>query len=227
VGVFGGRVPRAVLLLIVAVLATTILTVNGMYGLVLIPQFVLKGEVWRLFTWSLIQPDFLGLIFACLMLWWLGGDLVYAWGPGRFVASFFALTGIAGAIICLLSLVWSTPMTAKFVSTWAIVDAFIVAWALMFPGRAIYQYFVLPLSGRNLIYFTIAAVLLMAALGGYMGFVYALPHFTAIALMLIYMKVPRMRALWSVWRMSGSNPKRPRHLRPVGGDRDDKPRWLH
>jgi len=227
VNILGGRVSRVVLFVIVASLVATILTTNVSTMLVLVPERVLQGEVWRLFTWPFVQMGALALIFACLLLWFMGPDLVYAWGPGGYLARYLVLAGATGVVTCVLALAFPSLRAVPFVfGAWSAVDALIVAWAIMFPHRQVYQFFVLPTSGKNLVYFTIGANVLFALLGGPERVLF-LTCFIAIGLMLAYMYVPpwwrnvRQRA------RGAPKPKRPSHLRPVDSVRDDKPRWLH
>jgi membrane associated rhomboid family serine protease len=227
VDILGHRVSRVVLYVILATLAGTILTTNVTMALVLVPDLVLQGEVWRLFTWPLVQPDALGLIFACLFLWFMGPDLVYTWGPSGYLLRYVALAVATGVVTCLLALVFPSLRGVLFVlGAWAVVDAFILAWALLFPHRQVYQFFMLPMSGKNLVYFTVGANVLFALLSG-SGRVLFLPCFIAMGLMLAYLYFPSWRRLIGQLAMGPSTPKRPRHLRPVDAERDDKPRWLH
>jgi membrane associated rhomboid family serine protease len=227
VSILGGRVSRVVLAVIVGTLVGTIVTTNATTALVLVPEYVLKGEVWRLVTWPLVQPDALGLIFACLFLWYMGPDLVYAWGPGGYLLRYLVLAGATGVVTCLLALVFTSLRHVPFVlGAWSMVDALIMAWALMFPQRQVYQFFVLPMSGRNLVYFTLGANVLFALLSG-PGRVLFLTCFVAMGLMLAHLYFPTLRRM--MWQLATgpSTPKRPRHLRPVDAERGDKPRWLH
>jgi membrane associated rhomboid family serine protease len=227
VSILGGRISRVVLFVIVATLVGTILTVNLTAALVLVPQLVLQGQVWRLVTWPLVQPEALGLIFACLLLWYMGPDLVYAWGPGGYLLRYVTLAAATGLITCLLALLFPPLRTVPFVlGAWSMVDGFIVAWALMFPQRQIYQFFVLPTGGKNLVYFTVGANVLFALLSGGSAVLF-LPCFIAMALMLAHLYFPSWRRVLAQLGKGGSKPKRPRHLRPVDDAHDDKPGWLH
>ena len=226
VSIMGSRVSRVVLYVIVATLTGTILTANVTTALVLVPESVLHGEVWRLLTWPLVQPDALGLIFACLLLYFMGPDLVYAWGPGGYLLRYLFLAGGTGVVTCLLALVFPALRPVPFVlGTWSVVDGFIVAWAMMFPHRQVYQFFVLPVSGRNLVYFTVGANVLFALLSG-PGRVLFLTCFIAMGLMFAHVYFPSWRRLVAQLGRD-STPKRPSHLRPIDSSRGDKPTWLN
>jgi membrane associated rhomboid family serine protease len=227
VTIMGGRVPRVVLFVIVATLVGTIVTVNATTALVLVPASILQGEVWRLFTWTVVQPNALGLIFACLLFWFMGPDLVYAWGPGGYLLRYLAVGGGAAVLTCLVALAFPSLRPLQFaLGAWSVVDAFIIAWALMFPHRQVYQFFVLPTSGKNLVYFTVGANVLFALLSG-PAWVMFLPCFFAMGLMYVALYAPAWRHVMARLRRAGPESKRPRHLRVVDPSSEDKPRWLH
>jgi len=229
--VLGGSVTAPVALLIGATLVASILgaQISGiLFGGALVPGLVYQGQAWRLLTWVLFEQDALSLIFAALALFWFGNDLVRVWGPGRFLATYFGLAGAAGLLTCLTAAVWSALRPAPFVGPWAIVDALIIAWAIRFPTRNIFVYFVLPLRGRNLIYATLGGTLLFALLSGPSLFV---PHFAAELLTLAVLRGTGLSRLWAQvkfelayrgWRRRASRlrevPPRARH---------QTPRWYH
>jgi membrane associated rhomboid family serine protease len=51
----------------------------------LIPVFVMRGEVWQIFTYSLLHASFGHLFFNMLTLWFIGGYLERDWGSRRFI----------------------------------------------------------------------------------------------------------------------------------------------
>ena len=191
----------------------------------LFPLRVWEGEVWRLFTWIFFETEPFPLIFACLGLWWFGSDLAYAWGARRFLAVYFGFALVSAGVTCLLARsVWPGLTLLGYAGNWPLVDALVIAWAVLYPHRQIFVYFVLPLGGRNLIYLTIAGTLL---LGVFNGFGQYLPHLTAEALMLLYMRELSLRYLWLRLKFAMTSRRRSQ-LRPVDRDtRNEPPRWLH
>jgi len=228
--VLGGSITAPVALLIGATLVASILAAQARgvaFAGVLVPGLVFQGQAWRLFTWVLFEQDPLSLIFAGLALFWFGNDLARVWGPGRFLAVYFGLAGAAAIVTCLLAMVWPALRTTPYAGPWAVVDALIIAWALSFPGRNIFLYFVLPLSGKNLIYATLGGTLLFGLLGGIGRFV---PHFAAQLLTLAVLRgTPgdvwrriRFELAYRGWRRRSS---RLRGVPPRSPG--DDPRWYH
>ena len=228
----GGSLTAASALLIGLTLVTSILgaqvpivLAKGAFS----PALVFGGQLWRMVTWVLFEQNPLGLIFAALAIYWVGNDLVRIWGPVRFLASYFGLAAAAAGVTCALSFAWPTLDSHGFYGAWPVVSALIIAWACAFPTRKILVYFVLPLSGRNLIYATLGGTLLFALLSGWIGaFV---PHFAAELLSLAAMRGKGLRNFWARvkfelayrnWR------RRTSRLREVPRPpRDETPRWYH
>lgn len=234
--ILGSRVPRVVGLLIGLTLGASIAGAvthrNGLWSLVeagaLVPALVFQGQVWRLFTWFFFEMDPIGLIFACLGLFWFGRDLALAWSPLRFLVAYVGLGGLTGLVVCLLALAWPALGRSVHLGAWAPVSALIVVWALLYPHRDIFVYFVLPLRGRNLIYATIGGTVLFALLHGVAGYV---THFVAQGLAILYMREPFVQTLWLKLRYRLNTRgwrRRASHLRPVGrAGSEEPPKWLH
>jgi membrane associated rhomboid family serine protease len=232
---FGARFPAVVVWLAGGILAASCLgALADRLGLTLLdwvvlhPQLVLKGQLWRLVTWSFFELSPLGLIFGCLLLLMIGRDLADSWGARRFLVIYVVLTAVVGALTVLVGLVWPDVQRISYVTMWPLLEALIIAWAVWFPSRQILVYFVLPMGGRNLILLTIGGTLIFALLVSVALFV---PHFLAEGLMLAYLRVPAIGRVFQKLSlgMRGNQKRRPTHLRAVDRmDREDEPpRWLH
>jgi len=187
---------------------------------------VWRGEVWRLVTWSLLQLDALGLIFGCLMLYFIGPDLLRRWGMRRFFMNFFGGAAVVGAVTCVIGqYLWWVVAAVPHQGLWPMNEAMIIAWAALFRDRQILMFFALPASGRNLIALTIGITVVMAALYGFPMFV---PHFVAEFVALLYMDVIPVRSAIArgrlAWFQRGYK-RRTAKLTRV--DRDEPPRWTH
>ena len=193
------------------------------------PALVFGGQLWRMVTWVFFEQNPLGLIFAALAIYWFGNDLVRIWGPLRFLATYVGLAAAAAGVTCVVALVSPAVEAHGYYGAWPVVSALIIAWACAFPTRNILVYFVLPLSGRNLIYATLGGTLLFALLSGWVGAY--VPHFAAELLSLAAMRGKGLRNFWARvkfelayrnWR------RRTSRLREVPRpQRDETPRWYH
>lgn len=223
----------AVLLAGAPLVLSVVAAVGGRSGLRLLeltalsPRLVFYGDVWRVVTWPFFERDAISLFFVGLVLLWCGRDLAYAWGPARLLGLYLGLAAASGAITCLVGrLLWAGVYDAFYFAPWALGGALIVAWALLFPQRQILFMFVLPLSGVQIVYATLALTALVALLNGPAGYV---PHFAAIGLTWLYLRGESPRTAWLRlrWHLLDWQRRRGRgHLRPVER-RDDPPRWYH
>ena len=150
----------------------------------LVPRQVWRGEVFRLFSWVFLSGDPIGLGFACAMLWRFGGDLATPWGTKRLVLVYFGLAAITGALTCLVALTWPRLMATPLLGAWPISEAIFIAWALMFPERELYLYFVVRVSGWTAVLATFSTTVLFAF---YFGPALFVSHFAAQALALLFM----------------------------------------
>ncbi len=227
---FGGRVPAAVGGLISTTVVASLLGALGRgYGLidavVLVPGRVSQGEVWRLVTWVFFETSPLSLLFGALTLFWFGRDLCYAWGPRRFLATFFGISLATALVTSLLALlVLPALLVQAWTGLWAALLAMIVAWAMIFPERQMLFMMALPITGRTLLWVTVGGSLLFAAFDGIYRYV---PELTAELLMIAYARGWSLRGLWQSLRIKNYERRarrRASHLKVV---KKDPPRWMN
>lgn len=127
---------------------------------------VLKGQIWRVFTWLLVPPDGgSNLFFIAIMLYFyynIGTSLERVWGDYKYnlfiirgilltVLSaflwvlFLRVTGLTGSTLELAS-----RYGASFFSTYYINMSIFLAFALTFPEAQVYLFFVLPIKVKYL-----------------------------------------------------------------------------
>jgi hypothetical protein len=231
--VIGYRMPMAVGLLAGLMVAATIVTAlarqagSGLaVSLLLVPAAVFQGQVWRLATWSLVQTDLLGFVFALVALaLWLGPDLCVRWGSRRFLAIYFGFTIAVGAAVCALALYFQGLRLQWWASSWAILSALIVGWALQNQHAQIRFMLFIPANGRQIVWLTLGLIVLA---GLFSSPILVIPDLIAFALALLYFRDPALRMLWYRLRLkaggSGGS-RRPTHLRPV--ETKERPTWYH
>jgi membrane associated rhomboid family serine protease len=228
---FGGRVPPTVGGLISAlVLASLAGALGHGYGLIelaaLVPVLVWEGQLWRLVTWVFFERDPLSLLFGALTLYWFGRDLCFAWGPRRFIVTFFGVAAATAAVTCLIGrLAWPALLGYGWTGSWPVLSALIVAWAIIFPERQILFMLALPISGRALLWITFGGTLLYAVFGRLHPYV---PHLTAQVLMFLYARGYSLRGLWQSLRIKSYERRarrRASHLKVIR--KEDPPRWMN
>jgi membrane associated rhomboid family serine protease len=195
----------------------------------LAPGAVWQGQLWRLLTWTFFDPGLnpLSLLFWAMMLLFFGRDLCDAWGWRRFTAVYLGIGAAAGILTCLMAVAWRSLLLADYMDSWPVVNALVIAWALLFPTRQIMFNLVIPVSGKALIWISVGFTVFFALLYGIDRFV---PHLLALGVAAAYMRgAPLLRRRWlGLRRPSAAGPprRRPPHIRPVD-EPDEKPRWYH
>ena len=99
---------------------------------------ILKGEIWRVFSFLFI-PDSSSLFMLAISLyfyWWIGSSLENVWGSFRFDA--YYLCGVLGAIA-------SGFITGYATNEYLNMSMFL-AFAILFPDERVYIFFLIPVK---------------------------------------------------------------------------------
>src|SRR5215813_8293953 len=119
----------------------------------LVPTLVLhQFWLWQLGTYMFLHGGIFHIVFNMLALWMFGAELERMWGT-RYFLKFYLVTGVgAGALTVLFSLL---PFAfAQQVQHSIVIGAsgaiygLLLAYALYFPDRPIYMYFVFPIPAK-------------------------------------------------------------------------------
>jgi membrane associated rhomboid family serine protease len=129
-------------------------------AIVLSPDAVLGGQVWRLFTSPLVHvwsgPGAIGHILTSLIgLYFLGVSLEDRWGAGR-MAGFLVAAAASGGLLQVLGTLLlpsfaSASGASGYFGAMALVEAVAVAWALQNRRAQVRLFFLLPVSGSVLL----------------------------------------------------------------------------
>lgn len=147
-------VPNVILVLIVAQLFIYAAVLTGrvnMGSIVLIPQAVLAGEWWRLFSFLIAPPfvagsalDALFLAFFWYILWFMSGALESVWGVFRF--NLYLLTAILLAIAGAFAGYFVSPGDLIFISTTFVYYTIFFAFATLHPNIQFLIFFIIPMK---------------------------------------------------------------------------------
>jgi membrane associated rhomboid family serine protease len=119
----------------------------------LVPTLVLhRFWVWQVATYMFLHGGIFHIVFNMLALWMFGAELERIWGT-RYFLKFYLVTGIGAGILTVL---FSTlPFGfAQQIQQSIIIGAsgsiygLMLAYALYFPDRPIYMYFVFPIPAK-------------------------------------------------------------------------------
>jgi membrane associated rhomboid family serine protease len=134
------------------------------------PERFWHGYVWQALTYTFLNPDPLGLLFALLGLWLLGASLEQMWGTRRFV-SFYFFTGAAGAIATSLiglagvKQVW----LHNYFGNWSSLEGLIAAFAVLLPNAQILLYFV-PVQAKWMLPISAGITVLFMLMGSWAAY---------------------------------------------------------
>lgn len=113
----------------------------------LTPVLVKEGYLWQVFTYMFLHGGFFHIFFNMFALFIFGQDIERAWGTKEFVKYYFITGTGAGVISFLLSFNSSVPT----IGASGAIFGLLVAFALMYPNRLIYLYFLFPIKAKYLV----------------------------------------------------------------------------
>lgn len=125
------------------------------------PALVLKGQVWRIFTFMFIPQSFsVWAILFFYFYYWIGNILEQHWGTPRF--NIFLLSGVVLTIIYAFIIYFVTGKSFA-VGTYYIYLSMFFSFATLFPDLQVLFMFIIPLKVKWLalidaIYFVMAIV---------------------------------------------------------------------
>jgi membrane associated rhomboid family serine protease len=142
-------------------------------------------QMWQLITYQFMHGNFSHILFNMFGLWMFGAEIENIFGSKKFLI-FYLLAGVTAGILHLFvsPLLGASP--AVTIGASGSVFGVLVAFALLFPDRYIFLYFLIPVKAKYLIGFLIVVEFLainsahsnvahLAHLGGALfGFIYLL-----------------------------------------------------
>ena len=162
------------------------------------PIFVVRYFwVWQLATYMFLHGGVFHIVFNMLALWMFGTELERRWGTPFFL-KFYAVTGVgAGVLTVLFSLLPFAAAQqlyqANIIGASGAIFGLLLAYALYFPERQIYMYFVFPIPARVFVAI-IGAIAFLSSLGD-SGGVASATHLGGLAVAYVYLKSGRMHPI--------------------------------
>ena len=119
----------------------------------LVPAYVLhQFWIWQPVTYMFLHGGIFHILFNMLALWMFGAELERIWGT-RYFLKFYFVTGIgAGLLTVLFSLLpfdFAQQLQRSIViGASGAIYGLLLAYALYFPDRPIYMYFLFPIPAK-------------------------------------------------------------------------------
>jgi membrane associated rhomboid family serine protease len=103
---------------------------------------------WQLITYQFLHGGFSHIFFNMLMLWMFGMEIENIMGSTKFLV-FYLIAGVGGGLLQLLLGGSGGPIIGASGAVFGVM----VAFAMYFPNRLIYIYFLLPVKAKYMIVF--------------------------------------------------------------------------
>ena len=198
------------------------------------PVAVVQGlQVWQVATYMFLHGGVFHILFNMLALWMFGVELERMWGS-RFFTRFYFVCGIGAGIVQIVA-----SLTPYGGSSWVVptvgasgaVYGVLLAYAMYFPNRPIYLYFVFPVPAKYFVMIMGAIAFLAAADGSGSGVAH-MAHLGGLLVAYLYLKgggrtphlLSEIRYKYLKWRI---NRMRRRFDVYSGGRANDVDRRVH
>ena len=108
-------------------------------------------QVWQLITYQFMHAGFGHIFFNMFMLWMFGMEIENILGSKKFLY-YYLICGVAAGLAQLfIAPIFSSP--ALTIGASGAVFGVMIAFALMFPDRLIFLWFLIPIKAKYLIGF--------------------------------------------------------------------------
>jgi membrane associated rhomboid family serine protease len=217
----------------VAAYVLTLLAPNLVIWLGLVPALVVeRGWIWQPFTYMFQHGGLFHLLFNMLALWMFGVELERLWGT-RFFARFYLICGLgAAATTMLVSFLPFRFAEAIYesvtVGASGAVYGLLAAFAMAYPNRPIYLYFLFPIPARVFV-IIVGAISFLSSVSDPRGGIAHATHLGGLAVGYLYLAGRRgrlassVRSQWLRWRMARLRKRFEVH----DGGRNNHDRWVH
>jgi membrane associated rhomboid family serine protease len=198
------------------------------------PSAVIRHlSIWQLGTYMFLHGGVSHILFNMLALWMFGAELERTWGT-RYFLKFYFVTGIgAGVLTVLFSLLPFSAShqlyQANVIGASGAIYGLLLAYALQFPNRPIYLYFVFPIPAKILVAI-MGVIAFYASLSNAGGGIANATHLGGLLVAYLYLNGARMDPLGELkyrylrWKIGRSRRKFDVYS---GGRTDDRNRRVH
>jgi membrane associated rhomboid family serine protease len=189
-------------------------TALSLYGLT-------RGFIHTLITFPFIETQLLGVLFNGLILWFLGSELEFQFGPRRYIGLLASCFG-GGALLFLVLSMFSSSMSWMAGAGSASVGLCVV-YALMYPDRPFVFMLLFPMKAKFFCMILVAISLYQGIFSGSKA--QAFGQLGAMAAAWIFMGV--VMGNWGPLKVSKKSSNNRAKLKLVKKDDDDTPKYWH
>lgn len=196
------------------------------YYLTLNPGLIMKGQIWRLFTWLLTPPSALG-IFTIIMLivyYQLGTILERVWGD--FFYNLFIFFGLFCTVVgAFLIYYLGNPLIinatgGSIFSTYYVSLSIFLGFAMTFPNQQMLLFFIIPIKIKYLALFDVAYLIYQIVRIGYWEIRIQIICSMASVIVLAILKYTGKNR--TVYRQAAKRPEHKKAVSPAQAARENK-----
>jgi len=108
--------------------------------------------IWQPVTYMFLHGGLLHILFNMLALWMFGTELERVWGT-RYFVKFYLVTGIGSGVLTILVSLLGFAVTnviylVPTIGASGAIYGLLLAYAIYFPDRPIYMYFLFPVPAK-------------------------------------------------------------------------------
>jgi membrane associated rhomboid family serine protease len=111
-------------------------------------------QFWQLITYQFMHANFSHILFNMFLMWMFGMEIENMWGSQKFLV-FYLTCGIVAGLVQLLFAPLLSGGVAFTIGASGAVFGIMIAFAMFFPDRYIYLYFLIPIKAKYLIVFLV------------------------------------------------------------------------
>ncbi|MGE5245251.1 MAG: rhomboid family intramembrane serine protease [Betaproteobacteria bacterium] len=200
----------------------------------LVPIWVVhRLFLWQLVTYMFVHGGLLHILFNMLALWMFGTELERLWGT-RYFLKFYFVTGIGAGVLtvalAMLPFAFAGQLyVSDIIGASGAIYGLLLAYALYFPDRPIYMYFLFPVRARTFV-IIMGAITLYASVAESSSGIANATHLAGLLVAYVYLKGGRAHPLSEIkYRYLKWKINRVRRKFDVysGGRADDWDRRVH
>lgn len=187
----------------------------------LIPLKVYDGHIYQMLTYPLAHQGFIGVLFDCLIIWFIGCDLEEIWGQKTY--ALFIGSSLIGSSVLYMIIGTFFSQGIPMVGVSGLCYSLLMGYAIMYPDRLLSFMLIFPVKAK---YFCPLIILVLVFMG--MSSPYGQASLGHLGAMLSGFLFLRLEATYKISqkfkapKKSIKAKKRKSHLKLIHGERDGK-----
>lgn len=155
-------------------------------------EMILKGQVWRLFTYIMYPPttQILWFLLECFIFYSLGTNLERMWGS--FYFNLYVFIGLLANVVMSL-MIWLIGHRILLLTADNLYMSFLLAFAMTVPDMTFYLYMILPVKAKYLAVFYLVIMALELIMGDWALRCSVIASLVNVAVFFIFIRKPILR----------------------------------